>query len=182
MTRRYCSKDRKCIQNICIETAPSEMKDSDKKREFLLLRYCNYYIEKCPDTCFVAEKDGNTVGYVICCPDAVQFKREFPKFVQKSGNLNFSQKIQCFGDSILYLPFKAKYPAHLHIDILPEAQRKGNGKKLIKALTEELKKQGKCGIMLAVSADNINAIKFYRALGFKTILRIPGTYFLGKHI
>lgn len=182
MIRRYCSKDRKSVQNICIETAPSEMKDSDKKRHLLLLRYCNYYIEKCPDTCFVTEKDGNVVGYVICCPDAVRFKREFPKFVKNSGNLSLSQKLQCFGDSILYLPFKAKYPAHLHIDILPEAQRQGNGKKLIEALTEELKKQEKCGIMLAVAANNTNALKFYRALGFKTILHITETYFLGKCI
>lgn len=182
MIRRYCPKDRKCVQNICIETAPSEMRDSDKKRNFLLLRYCNYYIEKYPDTCFVAEKGGNAAGYVICCPDAVRFKKEFPKFVKDSDKLSFVQKLQCFGDTRIYLPFKKKYPAHLHIDILPEAQKQGNGKKLIEALTEELKKQGKCGVMLAVSASNTNAIKFYRALGFKSILHIPGTYFLGKHI
>lgn len=182
MVRRYCPEDRKCVQNICMETAPSEMKDSDKKRDFLLLRYCNYYIEKCADTCFIAEKDGTTVGYVLCCPDAVRFKREFPKFVKNSGKLNLSQKFQCFGDILIYLPFKKKYPAHLHIDILPEAQKQGNGKKLIEALTEELKKQEKCGIMLAVAANNTNALKFYRALGFKTILHITGTYFLGKCI
>lgn len=182
MVRRYCPKDRKSVQNICIETAPSEMKDSDRKRNFLLLRYCNYYTEKCPDTCFVAEKDGNVAGYVICCPDAVRFKREFTEFVKANGNLSLLQRLQCFGDTLMYLPFKKKYPAHLHIDILPEAQKQGNGKKLIEALTNELKIQGISGVMLAVAASNANAVRFYRALGFKALFHITGTYFLGKHI
>lgn len=158
------------------------MKNSEEKRKMLLLRFCDYYAEKCPDTCFVAEENGTVVGYVICCPDSAVFKKEFPKFAKRNGSLSIFQRLQCFGDSVLYLPFKAKYPAHLHIDILPDAQRKGYGKKLIEALTEELRKQGKCGVMLAVSAGNTNALKFYKALDFKTIFHLPRTYFLGKKL
>lgn len=102
--------------------------------------------------------------------------------MKKSGNLSFFQRFQCVGDALVYLPYRKSYPAHLHIDILPEAQRKGNGKKLIDALSKKLKEQGKCGVMLAVSESNTNAIKFYKALDFKIIFRFSGTYLLGKKL
>lgn len=182
MIRKFCNTDKSSVQNICIETAPASMKDSEEKRKILLARFCDYYIEMCSDTCFVCEEGGVCIGYVICCPDAVKFRKEFPKFTDRSGKLNLSQKFQCLGDVFLYLPFKTKYPAHLHIDILPEFRRKGIGRRLINALTEELKNQGKCGVMLAVSSDNKNAQMFYGALGFKKIFRMSGTYILGKSI
>lgn len=182
MIREYRHEDRNFVQDICIETASENLKNGEEKKNLLLLRYCNFYIEKCPDTCFVAENCGKPVGYVLCCPNSVFFKKEFPKFLKKSGNLSFSQQIQCFGDALVYLPYRKSYPAHLHIDILPEARRKGNGKKLIDALSKKLKEQGKCGVMLAVSESNTNAIKFYKALDFKIILHFSGTYLLGKKL
>lgn len=80
MIRKYRSEDKHFVQNICIETAPENMKNSEEKKNLLLLRYCNFYIEKCPDTCFVAENGGKPVGYVLCCPDSVFFKKNFPNF------------------------------------------------------------------------------------------------------
>lgn len=182
MIRKYRPEDREFVQNICIETASENLRNSEEKKNLLLLRYCNFYIEKCPDTCFVAENGGKPVGYVLCCPDSVFFKKEFSKFLKKSGNLSFSQRFQCVGDALVYLPYRKSYPAHLHIDILPEAQRQGNGKMLIDALFKKLKEQGKCGVMLAVSESNTNAIKFYKALDFKIIFRFSGTYLLGKKL
>lgn len=182
MIREYQGKDKLSVQNICIETAAENLKDSEEKKNLLLLRYCDFYIESCPDTCFVAEENRKPVGYVLCCPDSVFFKREFPRFLKKYGHLNFWQRLQFFGDTLIYLPFKNKYPAHLHIDILPEAQRQGNGRKLIDALSNKLKEQGKCGVMLAVSADNTNALKFYKAMDFHTTHHFLGTYLLGKKL
>ncbi len=181
MVRRYLEADRSSAEQICIETAHKNLKNTAPKREFLLIRYLNFYIENCPDNCFVAEKDGKASGYVLCCPDSRFFKKEFPKFLKRHG-LSFSQRFQCFGDTLIYQPFRKKYPAHLHIDILPEAQRQGFGKLLIETLCEKLKSQGKNGVMLAVSANNTNALKFYKATGFEKILRLPGTYLLGKQI
>lgn len=182
MIREYNPDDKSFVQNICIETASENLKDSEEKKNLLLLRYCDFYIENCSDTCFVAEENGTPVGYVLCCPDSVFFKNEFSKFLKNYGHLNFRQKLQCFGDALVYLPYRKSYPAHLHIDILPEAQRQGNGKNLIDALSKKLKEQGKCGVMLAVSADNTNALKFYEALNFKIIFRFSGTYLLGKKL
>lgn len=180
MIRKYNPNDKSFVQNICIETASENLKDREEKKNLLLLRYCDFYTEKCSDTCFVAEENGTPVGYVLCCSNSVFFKNEFPKFLKNYGHLNFRQRLQCFGDALIYLPFIKSYPAHLHIDILPEAQRKGNGKLLIDALLKKLKEKGISGVMLAVSESNTNALKFYKAMKFNTIRHFSGTYLLGK--
>lgn len=182
MIRKYQDEDKLSVQNICVETASENLKDGEEKKNLLLLRYCNFYIEKCPEACFVAEKDGKPVGYVLCCPDSIFFKKEFPKFLKNYGHLSFFQILKFIGDTFVYLPYRKKYPAHLHIDILPEAQRIGYGRRLIDMLCAHLKKQGKKGVMLAVGKSNENAVKFYKATGFEIILRLPGAYLLGKKL
>lgn len=65
--------------------------------------------------------------------------------------------------------FKEQYPAHLHIDLLPECQGKGLGRQLIEKLKEYLRKDNACGLMLDVAADNTGGIAFYKKCGFDVI-------------
>lgn len=53
------------------------------------------------------------------------------------------------------------------IYLLPEAEHKGYGKKLINAAIEELKKRGFRKIYLWVLEKNIHARQFYEHMGFK---------------
>ena len=62
-----------------------------------------------------------------------------------------------------------KYPAHLHIDILPEAQHKGYGTKLMDALMDYLAEKGVKGVHLGVGGDNAGGIRFYEKYGFTMI-------------
>lgn len=59
-----------------------------------------------------------------------------------------------------------KYPAHLHIDILPEFQGQGWGRKLIEAWCEKIKGEGAGGVHLDMVKDNVGAKRFYEKLGF----------------
>ena len=58
------------------------------------------------------------------------------------------------------------YPAHLHIDLLPECQGQGYGRKLIMVLIEHLKANHITGLMLHVSMKNEGARAFYKKCGF----------------
>jgi GNAT superfamily N-acetyltransferase len=58
------------------------------------------------------------------------------------------------------------WPAHLHIDILPEFQRKGYGRQLIDMFCDSARKQGAKGVHLGMAAANDEAGKFYARLGF----------------
>lgn len=72
------------------------------------------------------------------------------------------------------------FPAHLHIDILPERQGKGIGSALMERLLGELKRRGCPGVFLGTSDRNLKALPFYRKLGFELVYQSePGEFWLG---
>ena len=70
-------------------------------------------------------------------------------------------------------PTLTEHPAHLHIDLLPEAQGRGLGRSMIRAFLDGLKAAGVRGVHLGVSPTNTAARAFYSRLGF-TPLDPPG--------
>ncbi|MFC9975748.1 GNAT family N-acetyltransferase [Spirillospora sp. NPDC127200] len=76
----------------------------------------------------------------------------------------------------------SEYPAHLHIDLLPEAQGGGNGSRLIHTLLGALRTRGVRGVHLGVGKANARAIGFYGHLGFEKLVEEPGAFFLGMKL
>jgi GNAT superfamily N-acetyltransferase len=73
-------------------------------------------------------------------------------------------------------------PAHLHIDILPEHQRQGWGRKLIDAAVRQLSTEGESadgkkleGLWLCMDPRNKEAASFYERLGFERVHGAPET-------
>ena len=60
----------------------------------------------------------------------------------------------------------AEYPAHLHIDLLPELQGQGFGRRLIDTLRAALAARGVPAVHLGMDAANTGARAFYDRLGF----------------
>ena len=60
----------------------------------------------------------------------------------------------------------ARYPSHLHIDLLPDVQGRGFGRRLVDRLVDQLARRGSTGVHLGVNPANTGAIEFYRRLGF----------------
>ena len=87
----------------------------------------------------VAERDGNVEGFIACR-------------VIKSGNAS-------------YLIQKTKLQIST-IVVLPSAQRKDIGRKLVEAAIREAKELGATEAFLEVMSYNVDAQKFYEALGF----------------
>ena len=63
----------------------------------------------------------------------------------------------------------AKYPSHLHIDIIESHQGLGYGKTMILHLLKALQDAGSSGVHLHMSASNDHANGFYKKLGFVEI-------------
>jgi GNAT superfamily N-acetyltransferase len=78
-----------------------------------------------------------------------------------------------------------EYPGHLHIDLLPEFQGRGFGKRLTDVLLEKMRNNGEGkGVHLIMAGDNINAQGFYMHLGFeryKAVLDDGKSGELGRH-
>ncbi|KAI0375695.1 acyl-CoA N-acyltransferase [Pilatotrama ljubarskyi] len=65
-------------------------------------------------------------------------------------------------------------PAHLHIDILPEYQRQGWGRRLIARAVSYLRQErGLSRLWLGIDPRNEGAKRFYEKLGFKELSDAP---------
>lgn len=78
--------------------------------------------------------------------------------------------------------FLEKYPAHLHINIVPSHQRQGYGSILMTKFLEELRKKDVKGVHLGMRADNTAAGKFYGRHGFEESadIKMDGTTWMVK--
>jgi GNAT superfamily N-acetyltransferase len=75
-----------------------------------------------------------------------------------------------------------RYPAHLHIDLLPRLQGKGVGRALMERLLDALDEQNVPGVHLEVAPGNRRAIGFYERLGFSRLSRHRGGLFMGLRL
>ena len=68
-------------------------------------------------------------------------------------------------------PYDA-YPSHLHIDLLPRAQGRGHGRRMLEHVMDILTWHGSPGVHLGVSTPNTRAHGFYQHLGFRELTRV----------
>ncbi len=166
--RKYEEKDKENVRYICLN---SDGGISNKELcDFVLHIFCDYYIENEPENCFVLSDKGKAVGYVICAENFGEFKKIYESvYVPKTNGM--SKNLMNWANEAYDLQEKYmnEYPAHLHIDILPEYQRGGWGSKLIETLLEHLKEKNINGVMLTAGTANKIADKFYRKFGFNEL-------------
>lgn len=78
------------------------------------------------------------------------------------------------------------YPSHLHIDLLPRAQGRGYGRRMMDLVMDLLRQRGSPGAHLGVSALNTRAQGFYRKLGFQELVRVgkgrDACIYMGKRL
>lgn len=163
--RPYQPKDYENCRDICQFTSslPKLSKDT------LCTLYCEYYIENEPENAFVlADDDDNCIGYIICAENYKKFIKGFKatklkKLKQLCPKEARMKRVSFLMDRIA----GRKYPAHLHIDLMPEGRNKGYGTEMINTLIAHLKAKGVKGLHLGVGASNTAAHRFYERNGFK---------------
>lgn len=179
--RKMLKSDIPQAEYICLATADKKLKCDEKQKQTTLLLYNRYYTRAALYSCFVLTDENDcAVGYILCAPSYKVYKKEFCKTeLRKLTTISpqaFFNGISCVLGN---MPYAKDYPAHMHIDILPEYQAKGYGGKLLSALCEHLKSSGVPGLMLIVDSKNFNAVKFYKKHGFKEIKALAGGIIMG---
>jgi ribosomal protein S18 acetylase RimI-like enzyme len=82
----------------------------------------------------------------------------------------------------------ARYPSHLHINLLPRLQASGYGSQLTKTLIAALRDRGSRGVHFHVARSNRRAAGFYRHIGFTELpaadaeLPAPDLHLFGKDL
>ncbi|MEV5041520.1 GNAT family N-acetyltransferase [Microbacterium sp. LMI1x-1-1.1] len=152
------------------------------------------YVERHPDLAFVVEdENGTPMGYVVATDDTDGFEEWFrtqwwPRFANRwpkpeaevtrqDGTLLYA-----YGRGEKPERYAADFPAHLHIDLLPQAQGQGAGRRLIETLFAALRERGVAGLHLVASAENTGAMAFYTRLGFAALPSSPGSSAYGMRL
>lgn len=167
--RPYEAKDKENVQFICLNSdGPDEF--SEIGRHFLLTTYCDYYTEQEPENCFVAtDENDNAVGYILCGENFDKFKEVFmEEYTSRLAHSEFHCS-ESKKTTLMLEKFKEEYPAHLHIDLLPDYHRKGLGTILMDTLCAHLREKGVKGIMLTLWYKNTSACRFYEKYGFEIL-------------
>lgn len=169
--RPYRESDKADVQKICLLNAGCIDSPFEKQR-YILIMYCNYYIEQEPENCFVVtDENDSAVGYIICSEDYDKYSETFNEvYIPQVKCLGSRQYIDARLDMLSHYLFKKDYPAHLHIDINPEYQRIGAGSRLMNTLIEHLREKDVDGLMLVVGTGNIKGRNFYKKNKFKELL------------
>lgn len=179
--RSFRPGDESALADICLRTgdagsdATGILDDDDIWGAVFVLPY----VARHPELAVVVETDdGRVAGYAVATGDTDGFEEWFqhqwwPRFADRwphpagepssreDGVLSYA-----YGRRADAEPFAAAYPAHLHIDLLPELQGQGWGRRLIAALTDALRAAGVPGVHLVAAGTNAGAIAFYERLGF----------------
>lgn len=154
--------------------------------------YVGPYVTLEPKTCFVLDSEGTAVGYGLCVIDTESFQSSaleewWPKLQEKYRYLFEFADTEWLIHEIFYpspspSDILREYPSHGHIDLLPEFQGKGWGRKVMETMETALTSLGSPGFHLRVSVHNSRGLKFYAALGYEEIARRESEVVVGKKL
>jgi ribosomal protein S18 acetylase RimI-like enzyme len=180
--RPYRPEDRPAVRHICHETGymgePADWFWRD--RESFADLFSGYYTDREPESALVAEDgDGRVLGYLLGCVDS--YRVTPPGVILKRHILRRGLPLRpgtggFFWRSLLDVVrdggapealHDARWPAHLHIDLLPEARGRGAGGALMRGWLERLREAGVRGCHLGTFHENTNAIAFFERMGFR---------------
>ncbi|WP_405918032.1 GNAT family N-acetyltransferase [Streptomyces sp. NBC_00728] len=182
--RAYRPADRAAVADVCVSTA-DEGGDSRARfpdEELMPAIFAEPYCRLEPELAFVLDDGwGRAVGYVVGTGDTAEFVARFrdtwiPRIAHRYpapttpprtpaeemvGLLHTPER--------MILPELAGHPAHLHIDLLPDFQRRGHGRALMNTFLTALHDRGVPAVHLGMVTANTPARAFYDRLGFYEI-------------
>ena len=147
--------------------------------------YVGPYLEFEPDLALVLEDGKGVCGYCLGAMDSRSFYERYEKEWQTGLARDFPEP---GGDPSRWTPLEEVYhlyhhpdyyspepydlyPSQLHIDLVPRAQGRGLGRRMIDEVASKITAKGSPGVHLGMSAKNDRAHRFYLKLGFKELAR-----------
>ena len=184
--------DEEAILDICLRTADrgqdaSHLYSDPRLPGFI---WALPYVRFCPETSFVLTLGDEVMGYCVATPDTVSFEERlqaewWPKlradlseFVARTPQ---DENVLAYFRNAPRTPARVTmpYPAHLHINLLPQMQNGGHGSRLLRHQLDVLAADRLPGAHLGIDPRNESVIGFYSRFGFVEIERTP-SILMGK--
>ncbi|ALV31574.1 GNAT family N-acetyltransferase [Streptomyces sp. CdTB01] len=182
--RPYRPEDRAALDDICVRTAHvgQDSRGVYEDPSIFPATFAAPYVHLEPELAFVLDDGhGQAVGYILGTADTPRFVAEFrAKWLPLVADRHPEPAgpPQTPDEAIVQLlhhpermivPEVAAYPAHLHIDLLPDWQGRGHGRALMRAFLEALRDRGVAAVHLTMVTANTPARAFYDRMGFHEI-------------
>ena len=186
--RPYHPDDRDAVYDICVRTGASGQDARGLYLSDALLPdiYAGPYLELEPRLAFVLEEGGRVVGYVLGTADTPSFVEtwrarwlprvagRYPPPGRPARTANERLIATLHHPEGMLAPELAPHPAHLHVDLLPQAQGAGHGRRLVETFLAAAAAAGARSLHLGTGNGNTRALRFYERLGFQR-LPVAGT-------
>jgi GNAT superfamily N-acetyltransferase len=177
--RPYDAGDLARMREICVLTGAAGGDATGRWSTDALLPdlFVEPYTTFAPGWAWVVELDEAVQGYLVAVSDTAAFVNWWrdtwtPWFAaaytrpDEPYSAEEELVLRGFVPEVMEIAEQAEYPAHLHVDLLPAAQGRGWGGKLIGRLRSELADVGVPGVHVALDPGNTLARGFYEHLGF----------------
>ncbi len=191
MIRPYEPKDRHAVRQLCGDTAdrgePVERFFHD--RELVVDLVTSYYTDVESALSWVAEADGQVIGYLTGYLDRPRYHRVM------AGRIVPRALLRALGRGALWaadswamiaaalhtwrrggwcrrVPLE-RYPAAFHINIRHGFRGRQVGRALVERFLEAVRQARLGGVHVAVSVENDTACRFFERLGFQALARYP---------
>jgi ribosomal protein S18 acetylase RimI-like enzyme len=182
LVRAYQPRDYWDVSDVCLRTGEggADATGLYVSDELLPDIYARPYLLFMPALAFVVEHAGRVGGYILCAPDTAAFVERYraewlPILARKYSPVarpstpNERAVWSGFHPERMLFPELARYPAHLHIDLLPALQGRGLGRLLMNRLMRALRERGVPGLHLSLAPTNTRARGFYDHIGFREV-------------
>jgi ribosomal protein S18 acetylase RimI-like enzyme len=196
--RPYHPRDLDALYRICLLTgdngqdATSLFHDPRLLGHFFAAPYGLFE----PSLAFVAEDAEGAGGYIVGALDTQVFEEQLDGEWWPDLRTRYLDPAPCPPSTrwtpdqqvayMIHHPWRipdglaARYPSHMHINLLPRLQASGHGSLLTRTLIAALRDQGSRGVHLHVPRRNRRAAEFYRHIGFTELLateaELPAPY------
>jgi len=183
--RPYAAADRAAVRHICFVTGymGEPVAWAWRDEESFADLWSSYYTDREPESAYVAVEGTRVVGYLLGCRATARVGHPLAplgRHLLRRGLLfrpgTAGVLWRSLGDLAIAAarrdlpradPPDPRWPAHLHIDLLPEARGTGVGTQLMRTWLDRLRVEGIPGCHLGTYAENAPAIAFFEAMGFR---------------
>ncbi len=185
--RAYQAADRERVRHICHETGfmGEQAAWIWRDKESFADMFSGWYTDNEPQSAAVVTVDGVVSGYLLGCEDSTRVAsggatigrhivRRGITFRAGTAGIIRRSFTDGIGDALFRhsdprrLEFQdPRWPAHLHIDLLPAARGQGLGRQLIRRFFGQLTDHGITGCHLGTFAENHSGLAFFESVGFR---------------
>ena len=136
------------IEEILFLSSPSGGTLRGAERDDFFRRWTGFYLDQAAELCLLYHEGGRVLGYLTGCDASRDAARLFDDLFYYAA----------------FAEFHAAYPAHFHVNVHPDARRRGVGAVLVENFATRVGTA--VHLVTAVAARNV---RFYDRLGFATV-------------